>query len=758
MNLPLLTIPRRSLQISLSAFMVLFLSLPAFSQKKVNWRERGDNKNATFYEVQQDFYEYWQAKTPQKGQGYKVFKRWENYMIPRVYPSGDMSLPSMAYENFMQWQNDLPENYNSSLPPNDWTPLGPLTVPTGYDAATGRIDFVRFDPTNSNTLYVGAPDGGLWKSINGGTTWTTNTDFLSIIGCSDVVIDPTNTQIMYLATGNWEADRHSIGVLKSTDGGATWNTTSLTWTVADDYEIRKLLMHPSNPLIMMVATDGGIFRTTDGWATNSYVQCCTNFYDLEFKPGDPNIVYAAGQEFWKSIDNGATWTQVTTGLPAAASVSRMVLGVTAADASYVYAIAGNTTHGYLGTYRSTDSGTMFSLQSSTPNILGYEKVNPGGNSGQAGHDLAIAVSPANANLVNIGGINAWQSTDGGVTWTCVAYWLGADPDYPGEGQGPPDYVHADVQDIQYLPGSSTTLFATADGGIYKSVNNGGNWTKLSSNLSVAQQTGVALSASSPTIIVCGEQDIGNLKLNGSTWSRIGGGDGEDAFIHRNDNNIIVSSDPFGSHEISFNGGSVRTPILGLPTGQGNAQWFSPISQDPVTASTVYAGGRVALYRKTDLFTNNDGVWETLGTPPGTGNILRFAVAPSNPSVIYAIKQDAVSKSTNAGTSWTDITSTLPVGSAMLFNIAVSSANADIVWVTFSGYSAGNKVFKTTNGGTSWANLSTGLPNIPINTIVSVNGSSNDAAYLGADLGIYYIDNSAGSWALFNTGLPNVAVT
>src|SRR3989338_3317613 len=124
-----------------------------------------------------------------------------------------------------------------------------------FGGGAGRLNFVRFDPTNSNTIFVGAPDGGLWKSTNGGTSWTTSTDQLTVIGCTDVAIDPGNTQIMYLATGDGDAgDCYSIGILKSTDGGATWNTTGLSWTVNQGRTISKLLMHPTNSQILIAAT------------------------------------------------------------------------------------------------------------------------------------------------------------------------------------------------------------------------------------------------------------------------------------------------------------------------------------------------------------------------------------------------------------------------------------------------------------------------------------------------------------------------
>ena len=176
-------------------------------------------------------------------------------------------------------------------------------------------------------------------------------------------------------------------------------------------------------------------------------------------------------------------------------------------------------------------------------------------------------------------------------------------------------------------------------------------------------------------------------------------------------------------------------------------------QDPVTAATIYAGGRTALYRSTNSGTS----WSALGTPTGTGNIMEFVIAPSNNQVIYAIKSgtNAVSKSTNGGTSFTAVSTGLPTGVAPT-SVTVSNTDANIVFVTYSGYSAANKVYKSTNGGTSWTSISSGLPNIPVNTIVFQNGSSNDAVYIGTDVGVYYKDNTS-AWIAFNTGLPNVSV-
>ena len=175
--------------------------------------------------------------------------------------------------------------------------------------------------------------------------------------------------------------------------------------------------------------------------------------------------------------------------------------------------------------------------------------------------------------------------------------------------------------------------------------------------------------------------------------------------------------------------------------------------DPVNPSRLYVGGIPTLYTSA----NKGDLWTALGTPPGTGSIKGIAVAPSNTAIIYIIKDDAVSKSINTGASFSNITGTLPVANASLSSITISNTDPNKVWVTFSGYSDGEKVFKTTNGGTTWTNVSTGLPNLPVNKVLYTNGSAVDAIYIGADIGVYYLDNSLSSFAPFFTNLPHSGV-
>ncbi|MGB4960982.1 MAG: dockerin type I repeat-containing protein, partial [Saprospiraceae bacterium] len=712
-------------------------------------------------------------------EGYKVFKRWEARTLPRVYPSGNMNQASNSIQNYQTWLRNNQVDQRS--PSGNWVEIGPLSKPSGYDAGVGRVDFVKFSPTNSNVMYVSTPDGGLWKTTNGNDalpTWTTYNDFLPVIGCSDLAIAPDGVT-MYLATGSWESDKRSIGILKSVDGGVTWTTTGLTWALSDNYKIRRLIMDPTNPLVMMAATDGGVFRTTNGWdimtpvlSPQASINGNYNVDDLKFKSGSSSIVYASGRTggkvfLKKSTNNGVDWSDASSGLPVDSTSSRVIMGLTAANADYIYVLIGNSDSGYYGTYRSADSGATFTerISDTEPkkNILNTDFPPPlltENRKGQASHDLAIVISPTNADSLMIGGINQYRSTNGGKDWQIVTYWYGTDPLVSG---GTPDiapYMHADVQSITYAPGSSTVIYSTSDGGISRSTNSGVSWTDLSNNLRVAQMTDMALS-SNDAIMSTGLQDIGNLKNTGGVWTYIGGGDGESTFIDRTNNNNIVTSDPNGDHSVSTNGGTMRTSLnkTPLPTG---TEFFSPIIQDPVTSTTCYAGGRVDLWKSTDYLSAPSHTWTSIGTPVGDGSVLRFVVAPSNPNIIYTLKEKTVSKTTDGGANWTDVTGTgmdtLPVNLAYIKNITISNTDPNKVWVVFSGYSLGNKVFKTVNGGTSWTNISGTLPNIPFNTILFRNGSSNDEVYIGGDIGVYVTNNAlAGTWKSFSTGLANSTV-
>ncbi|MEY3236045.1 MAG: hypothetical protein RI883_146, partial [Bacteroidota bacterium] len=661
--------------------MATFALVLSFSSQSQSYVSMMGNPNSNFYQIQDSFNAYWNGRTIEKGKGYKAFRRWEAYMEPRVYPTGDLTIPSQTYENYVEWSKSKTKVKGGAIVKSvagNWALLGPVGKPGGGGA--GRINFIRFDPVTSTTMYVGAPDGGLWKTTNGGTSWTTNTDQLAVIGCSDIAINPANNQIMYLATGDSDgSDTYSTGVLKSTDGGATWVATGLAWTANQGRTISRLLINSANPLIVMAFGSSGIWRTTNGGTTwTQPAGTFTGIMDAEFKPGDVNTIYAAGTTFRKSIDGGVTWgASIATGLT---GIGRLSIAVTAANPAYVYVLAAKSSNaGFLGLIRSTNSGGAFTTRmasTATNNILGWDNGSDAG--GQGWYDLTIAASPTNAEEVYTGGINIWRSTNGGTSFTLNTHWFG--------GYSKPN-VHADIHDIVFLPGSGTSLFSGNDGGIYKTTNSGTGWSDISSNLAIAQQYRVGLSTSNEGLLVTGHQDNGTNKMNGTTWTEIYGGDGMDCFIDRTNNNIIYGSYVYGEYYRSTNGGTNWTAInTGIPNGTNSQEWLSAWHQDPVTATTIYAAGRPAMYKSTNSGTN----WAAVGTPTGTGNV----IAPSNNQVIYALKtgSNAVSKSVNGGASFTSVSTGLPT-TVSPTDVAISNTNPNIVYVTYSGYTAASKVYK-----------------------------------------------------------------
>lgn len=710
--------------------------------KSQKWVEMMQDPNANFYDIKKEFEEYWKNRPYERAKGYKQFKRWAHFVEPRVYPSGNMALASRAhaYEEYQDFlKNNATAKVLATAAPSattaNWTPLGPFGSPTNGDA--GRLQCVRFHPAGTNTIYVGTAAGGLWKSTDNGSSWTTNTDQLASLGIADIAINPVNTNIMYIATGDIDAgDTYATGILKSTDGGATWNATGLAWTTSQLRRIGRLLINPLNPNTLIAATSVGMYRSLNGGTTWN-MTIAGNFKDAEYKPGDTTVVYAGGGgNLYKSINGGTSYTSVSLG--SVNSLNRTSIAVTPADPNYVYVLGSKASdNSFGGLFRSTNSAGTFSTMSTSPNIFGWS-TNGSDAGGQGWYDIAIGASPTNANEITVGGVNTWKSTNGGATWVLNTHWYG--------GGGKP-YVHADLHDVQYING--TTCYLGTDGGISRTTNGGSTWATINGTMNISQQYRLGNSASTAGRIVTGHQDNGTNLSNVSAWSQIYGGDGADCFIDWSNNNIIIASYVNGDFQKSTNGGGTWSAIQSGLTG--SAAWIAPITQNPVNANIFYCG-----YQQVFKSTNKGTSWTQLGNMTGSGEVLHIKVAPSNTNVIYASRASSLHKTTDGGLTWSSITGSIPVGSSQITGIAVDNLNPNNVYVTLSGYSAGNKVFYSNNAGISWTNYSTGLPNIPSNCIVYKNNSAG-AVYVGTDVGVYYRELSMSSWMPFMTGLPNVIV-
>jgi PKD repeat protein len=711
-------------------------------QSQPTWMMMMKDPNVNFYDLQKEFYKAWEGKEIEKGKGYKQFKRFEAFMKPRVYPTGYLPQDIIVKE-----LENLLLNKTSGAAAN-WTAMGPTTVPVNGlsypSAGIGRINCIRFDPQDNNIVWVGTPGGGLWKTTNGGTTWTSNTDNFASLGISDVAIHPTNSSIMYVATGDFDAsDTYSIGVLKSTNGGSTWQNTGLVHQTSTRSRIARLLINPSNPDVLIAATSTGIMRSSN--AGTSWTTIVSGiFSDVEFKPGDPNTVYAAsfassGNAKMYVSTNGGTSFTAATGLPSSDAL-RISVAVSAASPTTVYALICNSSAGYKGLYKSTNSGSSYTLVHSAPNLMSGDE-SGAGTGGQGWYDLTIAVSPLDANIIYIGGVNAWKSTNGGTSFSITGHW------YAGNSGNLP-FLHADQHYFEFQPGSSI-IFAGNDGGIRKSTNNGSSWTDLSNGLQISQFYRISAAKSNAEIVYAGAQDNGTNRYLSTAWSSVYGGDGMQPLVDYNNSNIVYASTQYGGLQRSSNGGTSFSSIK--PSAAPDGAWITPYVLHPTTSSTIFAGFD-EIYKST----NSGSTWTAI-----TSNLLGgalyevLAIAASDPNVIYGGSPSKIVKTTNGGTSWTSITTGLPIASAEITSIAVSNTDANKIWVSFSGYASTAKIYFSSNGGTTWTNLSSGLPNIPVNTIEYQN-NSDDAIYVGTDVGVYYKSNSV-AWTSYMTNLPNVKV-
>ena len=754
--------------------------------KGASWVELMQDTTINFYTVQDAFYNSKQSKIFDKAikeesrikasgkkeksedeskiESVSIYKRWENYMKPRVYPTGVRPAQDIVAKEYDKFVKAYPLVSTTKSAKGTWTLVGPNGAPGGSvangsyqsPAGAGRVNCIRFNPLRSQSMWIGTPCGGAWRSYNGGTTWIPASDNTLSMGVSDIAV-ASDTNIIYMATGDADAgDSYSIGILKSTDAGFTWQATSFTCGVSSGIRIYKLLSYPGNSDIIYAATNAGLYKTTDGFATYTRIGSATigKCTDVEFKPGTPSTVYAAGANIWYSTNDGSTWTACS-GLTTT-ELQRIAIAVSPNAPNNVYALLSRTgvspnytdQGGFYGLYKSTDNGATFTMTYSyvtaNHNLLGWSTTfNDQG--GQGWYDLSLAVNPSNANEMFIGGVNLQKSTNGGTSWTCNAYWLS------GAGF---QYTHADHHAVEYLPGSSTTLFDGDDGGIFKSTNNGTSWSDLSGTLAIGQIA--AIGASQQNIIMSGWQDNGSNIDNSGAWTIVKGGDGCEAIVDPTNTAILYSSYVNGTiYRSSNSGGSwttIAAPGINGITGTEVGDWITPFVLHPTTNTTLYAG-YTNLWRSTNSGTS----WTKLGTLyKATGeSVLRIAVAPSAPTTIYVIKLDTIFKTTNDGGVWTNITGTLK-GYAFT-DIVVKNSDANTVWVTVSGYNNGSKVFKSTDGGTTWTNYSSNLPNIPFNAIIADKTNASDGVYVGADMGIYYRDNLMPNWTLFNSGLPNAVI-
>lgn len=761
----------------------LFCSLLLVSTNLL-YSQAGTGRN--FYEISREQNDYYNRVGKDKP-GYKQFKRWEWYYSTRMGANGQLVDNQRMNQQALRQMplNRAGDPNMANVTTGSWAALGPGFV-NSDDKGIGRANRIAFHPSNPNILYVAGATGGLWITSDAGANWYSYSEGIPNMSLSGVAVDYTNPNIIYILTGDADAafsgargqfayGKTSSGVLKSYDGGFTWHQTGLRWNETDDYLGYKLMIHPANPQILLVATNDGIFRTTNGgdtWAQSNTGQVV---YDMEFHPSNSSIVYASATasdsiRVFKSTNSGQTFIathaiDMVVDADGNNAANRAALAVSPANSSYVYLLTGpaTATGEFHGVFRSVDAGESFTLRTNTPNILGRSSTGADAED-QEYYDLAVAISPTNINIVACGGIKLWTSTNGGSSFS----WQ---DDYVNVAS----YYHADIHDLTYHPLNSGILYMCGDGGVYRSTDNGNNWTHVNNNLQLTQYYKIAINPNSgvgaENVIIGGTQDNGTNKRStggSGTFSQILGGDGMDCYIDPDNTNRYVASVQDGKFYYSADAGSSfevvcdeasLTNTLGVPV---NANWVTPVSE--ITGnSTQFVMGYQPAVLATRIST---GVYAF--TRIGWSGRTFVKTARGNASRIYigdnryaGNQQNLVKTSTDMGSNWSDVYSGNHSGRPVT-DLAFAPNNGSRMWLTFGGYNATNKVLYSANGGDnggSWTDITGSLPNVPVNCIVyDPNGTSIDAIYIGTDIGVFYRDNNLGDWIPFNNGLPVVEIT
>lgn len=738
-------------------FSVFFLGGNLYSQ---TWLEEASkNQDANFFDAKKAFNKFWESNEPKKAMGWKQFKRKEFFWEQRLYPTGEYPNPR---EIFKQYQSiiEKQKKNESMLELPEWTSLGPDADPAkskwAPPAGVGRLSCVTINPNNANQIWVGAAFGGIWRSNDRGNSWHTFpfTEFMSI-GISDIALAPSNTNIIYAATGDADGsgvlgskNNFSSGIIKSTNGGADWEMTASFYQSGMQLSygvlINRILVHPKNPDIVFAASNAGLLASNNGGQSwGALVQRPVR--DIEFKPNDPTIIYAAfyGNNYAYTIEKINTSGQTLASTNVFNDVLRIELTTVPGAPDKVFALLAKKDQTSIGSFHSVmvsntaaESWNVVAEHTSHPNYLDF---NYDGSleRGQGLYDLAIAVNPENTNEIYIGGINVWKSVDGGANWNCVAEWTGA--------YGIPQ-SHADCHALVF--DQNGVLYSANDGGLDWTNNGGASWKTINNGLNITQFYRLKSHPNNEAILLAGSQDNGTHKMQSASWSNIWGGDGMECAIDKNNNDNVYISVNEGKFFKSTDGGNFFNEMLNRQLVGESANWVAPMVLAPDDPETIYCG-----YENIYVTKNKGSNWSRFSNINSNGlTLIDIAVSPSNPKVIYGAYYPAIIRTTDGGAQWDIIYQT---EDAWVADIAIDPKQPGHIWATFSGYNQGLKVLEFQ--GDKIINISSGLPNVPVSCVVCTNPNTYEI-FVGTDIGVFGRSASKPEWVYYNNGLPNVVVS
>jgi trimeric autotransporter adhesin len=675
----------------------------------------------------------------------------------------DISLGYIPKYRLIQATEDLKTarlngSYPDQLTSLTWVERGSNSDAVGPSNGNGRVSgtqvtsgrmraiWVDLQDATNKTVWVGGIDGGLWKTndiTSSPATWTVINDFLGNLAISSICQDPlgTNKDTMYFGTGESSINVDAVfggGIWKSVDHGVSWSPLPSTSTF---FNISKVVCDASGyvyaaviaPLVANAPSGatGGLYRSKDGgttWTNISPSGLSSRISEMEISNlGRLHITCgyfntAAGSAGYRFTDNPSTVTSVTWTSPTTTFSPVQYNVALAVNGNTLYALPSNSSFQTNQVWKSTDGGANWVITGTTPPVSGSTPL----SSGQAWYNLAIAVSPTDANKVMVGGLNSYISTDGGATWSVNSVWVTGVP-------GSSNYIHADHHVYVW---NGNQILAGSDGGLFYSADNGVTFADRNVGLRLKQFYSCAIHPSSTNYFLAGAQDNGCHQFNGAGLTssvEVTGGDGAFVHIDQNNANYQFGSYVYNQYRRSTDGG-VSWTAINFSNFLG--QFINPTDYDNTNFKLYGAYSAGNYLRWDDPRTGSSNSIISISSVTSS-NITHVKVSPYTSNRVYfgtdAGKIIQANNANLASPTLTDITGA-GMSASTVSCIAVGTTDNNLL-ATFSNYGSIH-VWVTTNGGGSWTNITgSGLPDIPVRWAIYYPGD-NTKVYLATEMGVY----------------------
>ena len=655
---------------------------------------------------------------------------------------------------------------NTAISGISWTERGPNNV-------GGRTRAILYDLNDAGNgykkVYAGSVGGGLWVTtdISAATpTWTRIDDFMGNLAVSSIAQDPSNTQNIYIGTGEgwFNADAvQGLGIWKTANGGTSWaqlpSTNNSTF-----YHVQKIVV-TSTGVILAATRNGGVQRSTDGGS--SWTKVLGNgtgggsndrAADLEIG-SNGNIYCSVGiltsDGIYRSTNGGVNWTKIYT---SASDEERIELACAPTDQDRIYALVQDNnapnTDGIKKVMSTSDAtaATPTWTNLGTPTWCDQGTPTTDFTRGQAWYDLIATVDPSNANNVFIGGVDVMKSTDGGSSWSQVTRWAGGCTG---------TQIHADNHLIVFKPGSTTEMLFGNDGGIYRSTDGGTTITSKVTGYNVTQYYACAIHPTTTNYFLAGAQDNGTQKFTTAginAASTATGGDGAFCHIDQTDGVTQITSYVYNNYFVSLTSGNTF-----IQRSFGNTGSFiNPTDYDDNT-NILYAGNNPgSFFRWNDAGAGGSNTDDVTVTNFAGASVSNVTVSPLTSNRVYfGLSNGSVVRvnNANAGTALTG--TVIKTGSGNVSCIVIDGANEDHMLVTYSNYNVTSiyESFNATQASPTWTAVEGNLPDMPVRWAM-FDPRNSDWALVATELGVWSTDNLNGAstdWSPTNTNLANVRV-